>query len=220
MAHLMGDVAPVQKVTIVARGQALGYTLNLPAEDRYMETTERLVDLMKICLAGRAAGVVFGRVTNGAASDLEGARIARSMVFEWGMSDTVTSRTLRADSYALSEVTSRDHEQARLTDEAYAESVRLVEKHRAPLDRVAVALLEEGDASARRAPGDAGRRRGRVERVRDRRHAARPLASRVAEGRVRPRGGAGHPSSRRRRRGPRRGGLDLRAALRRPRRAS
>ncbi len=146
MAHLMGDVAPVQKVTIVARGQALGYTLNLPAEDRYMETKEELVDLMKICLAGRAAEqVVFGRVTNGAASDLEKAtEIARSMVFEWGMSDTVTSRTLRADNYALSEETKRlrDNEQARLTDEAYAESARLVEKHRAPLDRIAQALLE------------------------------------------------------------------------------
>ena len=65
------------------------------------------------------------------------------MVFEWGMSDTVTSRTLRADNYALSEDGFRDHEQARLTDEAYAESVRLVEKHRAPLVRVANALLEK-----------------------------------------------------------------------------
>jgi len=146
MAHLMGDVAPVQKVTIVARGQALGYTLNLPAEDRYMETKEELVDLMKICLAGRAAEqVVFGRVTNGAASDLEKAtEIARSMVFEWGMSETVTSRTLRADNYALSEETKRlrDSEQAHLTDQAYAESARLIEKHRAPLDRIAHALLE------------------------------------------------------------------------------
>src|SRR4249920_425335 len=116
MSFLMGEVAPVQKVTIVARGQALGYTLNLPSEDRYMETKEELVDVMKICLAGRAAEqVVFGRVTNGAASDLEKAtQIARSMVFEWGMSDGVSSRTLRADNYALSEETKRlrDQEQA------------------------------------------------------------------------------------------------------------
>jgi ATP-dependent Zn protease len=102
---------------------------------------------MKICLAGRAAEqVVFGRVTNGAASDLEKAtEIARSMVFEWGMSDTVTSRTLRADNYALSEETKRvrDHEQARFTDSAYAEAVRLVEKHRHSLDRLANALLEK-----------------------------------------------------------------------------
>jgi cell division protease FtsH len=147
MSTLMGEVAPVQKVSIVSRGAALGYTLNLPTEDRYMETKEELVDMMKIALAGRAAEqVVFGRVTNGAASDLEKAtEIARSMVFEWGMADVVSSRTLRADNYALSEETKRlrDHEQARLTDDAYAEAVRLTEKHRASLDRLAQALLEK-----------------------------------------------------------------------------
>jgi cell division protease FtsH len=147
MSHLMGEVAPVQKVSIVSRGAALGYTLNLPTEDRYMETKEELVDMMKIALAGRAAEqVVFGRVTNGAASDLEKATaIARSMVFEWGMADVVSSRTLRADNYALSEETKRlrDQEQARLTDEAYAESVRLTEKHRSALDRLAQSLLEK-----------------------------------------------------------------------------
>ena len=147
MSHLMGDVAPVQKVTIVSRGAALGYTLNLPAEDRYLETKDELVDMLKIALAGRAAEqVVFGRVTNGAAGDLERAtEIARAMVFEWGMSEGVTSRTLRADNYALSEETKRlrDTEQARLTDEAYAEAVRLISKHRAPLDRLTQALLEK-----------------------------------------------------------------------------
>jgi cell division protease FtsH len=92
MAHLMGEVMPVQKATIVARGDALGYTLNLPEEDRYLDTKEELIDVMKICLAGRAAEqVVFGRVTNGASSDLERAtQIARSMVFEYGMSDVVS----------------------------------------------------------------------------------------------------------------------------------
>src|SRR5205823_6044545 len=139
MSYLMA-AAPVQKVTIVSRGNALGYTLHLPEEDRYLETKEELVDLMKIALAGRAAEhVVFGRVTNGAASDLEKAtQIARAMVFEWGMSEVVTSRTLRADNYALSEETKRlrDQEQARLTDQAYADAVRLVAKHRAPLDRL------------------------------------------------------------------------------------
>jgi cell division protease FtsH len=147
MSHLMGDVAPVQKVTIVSRGAALGYTLNLPAEDRYLETKDELVDMLKIALAGRAAEqVVFGRVTNGAASDLERAtEIARAMVFEWGMSEGITSRTLRADNYSLSEETKRlrDTEQARLTDAAYAEAVRLISKHRGPLDRLTQALLEK-----------------------------------------------------------------------------
>src|SRR5262249_10658623 len=147
MSHLTGDFLPVQKVTIVARGQALGYTLNLPSEDRYLHTKEELVDLMKVYLGGRAAEqVVFGRVTNGAANDLEKVTgLARSMVFEFGMSDTVTSRTMRADNYALSEETKRlrDSEQARLTDHAFAEAVRLLTKHRAALDRVANALLEK-----------------------------------------------------------------------------
>ena len=109
MSYLMGDVLPVQKVTIVSRGQALGYTLNLPSEDRYLHTKEELSDMMKVYLAGRAAEqVVFGRVTNGAANDLEKATgLARSMVFEYGMADGVSSRTMRADNYALSEETKR-----------------------------------------------------------------------------------------------------------------
>jgi len=147
MSHLMGDTMPVQKVTIVARGQALGYTLNLPAEDRYLHTKEELVDMMKVFLAGRAAEqIVFGRVTNGAANDLEKAtELARSMVFEYGMSDVVSSRTVRADNYALSEETKRlrDAEQSRLTDEAYGEALRLLTKRRAALDRIAHALLEK-----------------------------------------------------------------------------
>ena len=147
MSHLMGDVMPVQKVTIVARGHALGYTLNLPEEERYLHTRDELIDVMKIALAGRAAEqVVFGRVTNGAANDLEKVtELARAMVFEYGMSEAVVTRTMRADNYALSEETKRlrDQEQARLTDEAYEDAKRLVEKHRGALDRVAAALLEK-----------------------------------------------------------------------------
>jgi cell division protease FtsH len=147
MSHLMGEAFPVQKATIVARGQALGYTLNLPSEDRYLQTREELIDWMTIALAGRAAEqIVFGRVTNGAANDLEKVTAtARSMVFEWGMSESVTSRTMRADNYALSEETKRlrDSEQALLTDHAYEEATRLLIKHRAALDRVATALLEK-----------------------------------------------------------------------------
>ncbi len=147
VSHLTGDFLPVQKVTIVARGHALGYTLNLPDEDRYLHTKEELVDLMTVYLGGRAAEqVVFGRVTNGAANDLEKVtELARAMVFEYGMSEVVTSRTMRADNYSLSEETKRlrDQEQARLTDHAFEEAVRLLTKHRASLDRVAQALLEK-----------------------------------------------------------------------------
>src|SRR5947199_5322164 len=147
MAHLMGSSMELQKVTIVARGDALGYAFYTPEEDRYLHTKEELVDRMVVALAGRAAEeIVFGRVTNGAANDLEKVTdIARSMVFEWGMSEAVSSRTMRADNYALSETTKRlrDEEQAHLTDGAYEEAVRLVRKHRVPLDRIASALLEK-----------------------------------------------------------------------------
>jgi cell division protease FtsH len=147
MSHLMGDLLPVQKVTIVSRGDALGYTFNLPAEDRYLHTREELQDLMKVLLGGRAAEqVVFGRITNGAANDLERVTVlARAMVFEYGMSEVAPARTMRADNYALSEETKRlrDSEQARLTDHAYEESQRLLRKHRVHLDVLAAALLEQ-----------------------------------------------------------------------------
>jgi cell division protease FtsH len=146
MSHLMNELSPLQKVTIVARGDALGYTYHLPEEDRYLHTKEELSDWMIVTLAGRASEeVVFGHVTNGAANDLEKVTsLARSMVFEWGMSESVSSRTMRADNYALSEETKRlrDSEQARLTDGAYEEALRLIKKHRASLDRLAAALLE------------------------------------------------------------------------------
>jgi cell division protease FtsH len=145
MAHLMSSASPVQKATIIARGTALGYTLNLPEEDRYLHTKEELIDWMVVTLAGRAAEqVVFGRVTNGAANDLEKVtELARAMVFEYGMGEGAAARTMRADNYALSEESKqlRDHEQARLTDVAYGEALRLTTKHRGLLDRVASALL-------------------------------------------------------------------------------
>jgi len=147
MSHLVGEPQPVQKVTIVSRGLALGYTLHTPQEDRFLSTKEELVDRMKVLLGGRAAEqIVFGAVTNGASNDLERVTaIARAMIFEYGMGDEVSSRTLRADNYALSEETKRlrDDEQARLTDQAYAETVRLISKHRSTLDRVTAELLEK-----------------------------------------------------------------------------
>ena len=147
MSYLMGELKVLHKVSIVSRGAALGYAYYLPSEDRYVRTKEELIDLMKITLAGRAAEhVVFGRVSTGAADDLEKVTdLARSMVFEYGMSDTVASRTMRADNYALSEETKRlrDQEQARLTDGAFSEAVRLLTKHRAALDRIASALLQK-----------------------------------------------------------------------------
>ena len=145
VARLMGDAMQLHKVTIVPRGQALGYTMNLPEEDRYLQSTEELRDWLKVILAGRAAEqVVFGRITNGAANDLERATaIARSMVFEWGMGESMPHQQVRADNYALSEETkrTRDAEQRGITDAAYRDALRLVEVHREFLDRLAQALL-------------------------------------------------------------------------------
>jgi cell division protease FtsH len=147
MSYLMGDLMPLHKVSIVGRGEALGYAYYVPKEDRYVRTKEELIDSMKVTLAGRAAEqVVFGRISTGAADDLEKVtELARAMVFEYGMSEMVTSRTMRADNYALSEETKRlrDQEQARLTDGAFGEAVRLLKKHRVSLDRVATALLQK-----------------------------------------------------------------------------
>ena len=136
----------MHKVTIVSPRAGARYTLNLPTEERYLHTAESRRPAEDLP-AGRAAEqILFGRVTNGAANDLERAtEVARAMVFEYGMSNASASRTMRADNYALSEETKklRDQEQARLTDEAYADAIRLLQKHRPTLDRIAKALLEK-----------------------------------------------------------------------------
>ena len=119
VARLMGDAMQLHKVTIVPRGHALGYTLNLPEEDRYLQSTEELRDWLKVILAGRAAEqVVFGRITNGAANDLDRAtQIARAMVFEWGMGASVRAppgarrrlRALGGDEAPARRRAARDH---------------------------------------------------------------------------------------------------------------
>src|SRR3954452_5697144 len=145
VARLMSE--DIHKVTIVPRGRALGFMMSLPEEDRYVLSKEELEDWLKVTLGGRAAEqVVFGRITNGAANDLERATaVARSMVFEWGMGSSTTSHQMRADNYALSEETKRlrDHEQREITGLAYEAALRLVRAHRQHLDRIASALLEK-----------------------------------------------------------------------------
>ncbi len=177
MSHLMGEAFPVTKATIIARGQALGYTLNLPGEDRYLHTKEELIDWMTVILAGRAAEqIVFGRVTNGAANDLEKATdLARAMVFEYGMGESAVSRTMRADNYAL---VGGDEASARLR--AGPPDRPRVRRGAAPArqaprdarqDRTGAA--REGDAEPRGARRPLRERRAGVSRRRDRRHDSR-----------------------------------------------
>ncbi len=137
---------PVHRVTIVPTGTALGYMLHIPDEDRYTDTKEELENQLMVALGGRAAEeLVFGRISNGAASDLERVtKISRHMVFDWGMGDSVKSLALKAENYALSERTKelRDREQQELADRAYKGALELVRAKLPELERIAEALLE------------------------------------------------------------------------------
>ena len=144
-AELLPGVDRVHKISIVPRGRALGYTLNLPEEDRYLKTREELIDSMTMLLGGRAAEeIVFGAVTTGASDDLKRvAEVSRSMVHEYAMGTSITSRTVSAEGGAVSDRTRqlRDEEQQHLADEAMRGAVRIITEHRDKLDRLANALL-------------------------------------------------------------------------------
>src|SRR5579872_1843674 len=103
--ELLPSVDRVHRISIVPRGKALGYTLNLPEEDRYLKTREELIDYMTMLLGGRAAEqLVFGAITTGASDDLRRvSEIARAMVTEYAMGTAITS--LRAVDQSASETT-------------------------------------------------------------------------------------------------------------------
>jgi cell division protease FtsH len=145
VAELLPSVDAVHRVSIIPRGRALGYTLNLPAEDRYLRTRAELVDMMTMLLGGRAAeSLVFGSVTNGATDDLRRvADIAYSMIHDYAMGTGFTS--LRVAPEQLSESTRRvrDEEVRELADEAFRAATLLLRTHRVQLDRLAQALLDD-----------------------------------------------------------------------------
>jgi cell division protease FtsH len=144
-AELLPAVDRVHKISIVPRGRALGYTLNLPEEDRYLKTREELIDFMTMLLGGRAAeSLVFGSITTGASDDLRRvADISRAMVHEYAMGSSISSRQVIAEGGAVSDMTRqvRDEEQRHLTDEAYRAAERLIADHREKLDELAQRLL-------------------------------------------------------------------------------
>src|ERR687886_689594 len=144
-AELLPGVNRVHKISIVPRGRALGYTLNLPQEDRYLKTREELIDYMSVLLGGRAAEeIVFGSITTGASDDLHRvAEISRSMIHEYAMGTSITSRKVSAEGGAVSDRTRqlRDEEQQHLADEAMRGAVRIITEHRDKLDKLAGSLL-------------------------------------------------------------------------------
>jgi len=145
VSELLPTVDKVEKVSIVPRGKALGYTLNLPQEDRYLKSRGELIDYMKVLLAGRVSEqITFGRITTGAADDLKRVTaIAHSMIHEYGMGTTIRSHQVPADDLTVSEFLrqTRDEEIQAISEEAYRGAHELLSDHRDLLDEIAERLL-------------------------------------------------------------------------------
>jgi cell division protease FtsH len=140
------SIEKVHRISIIPRGQALGYTLNLPEEDRYLKSKDELIDYLVVLLGGRVTEhVVFGQITTGAADDLKKVHdISRAMVTDYAMGSELQSRRMPADDYSMSDATRRlvDEEQQHITDLAHRRAFALVTEHRALLDELASLLLE------------------------------------------------------------------------------
>ena len=154
---LKKDSTPVSKITIVPRTQgALGYTLYLPEEEKYLSTKNELMANLCSLLGGRAAEqVVFGVKTTGAANDLQRATtLARNMVTQYGMSEalgmmapaTVQHQYLEGNAYLdCSQDTAAqvDQEVRKLLDSSYSEAIQVLTENRPLLDEIALYLLEK-----------------------------------------------------------------------------
>jgi cell division protease FtsH len=143
--ELLDGVDRVHKISIVPRGSALGYVVNLPDEDSYLKTRDELVDQMTILLGGRVAEqVVFGAVTTGAASDLQRVEeITHAMIHQYAMGSGDAPQAALKDQ-PLSDLTRRirDEEQRELAFEAHRGAWDLITTHRELLERIATELLE------------------------------------------------------------------------------
>jgi cell division protease FtsH len=146
-SELLPSVEKVHRISIIPRGKALGYTLNLPDEDRYLKTKEELLDYLCVLLGGRVTEqLVFGQVTTGAADDLKKAHdISRSMVTEYGMGTELQSKQQPADDYSMSDATRRtiDEEQQYITDLAHRRATKLLFENRTLLEGFAFTLLDK-----------------------------------------------------------------------------
>src|SRR5688572_27093509 len=158
VAKMLPKTDPVHKVTIIPRGRALGVTMQLPLEDRYSQDRERLLNTIAVLFGGRIAEEIFmHQMTTGASNDFERATdIARRMVTQWGMSDSMGTMVYGENEGEVflgrsitthknvSEETMRqvDAEIRRIIDKQYALARRLIEENREKVEIMAAALLE------------------------------------------------------------------------------
>jgi cell division protease FtsH len=158
VAHALPNADPVHKISVIPRGRALGYTLTLPTEDRFLVTREELIDELAMLLGGRVAEeIVIGDITTGAQNDLDRAtKVARQMVTEYGMSDSIGPLTLGQKQgevflgrdfashpdYSDQVAFEIDTEVRRLIDEAHDEALEILQGYRTKLDEIAAALME------------------------------------------------------------------------------
>lgn len=166
VGHVLDNADPVHKISIISRGQALGYTMQLPAEDHFLKTRREMLDELAVFLGGRVAEeLMCADITSGASNDLERAtKMAREMVTRLGMSEELGTQVFGeaqhqvflgrdyADHQDYSEETARriDTEVQRIMREAHERAVEILSARRDQLDLMAKVLLEretvEGEA--------------------------------------------------------------------------
>ena len=157
VGHFLPNTDPVHKISIIGRGQALGFTIALPTQDKFLTTMAELKDNLAMMLGGRAAEeVIFGEVTTGAANDLEKATAsARQMIMRFGMSERLGLRTLGHDQtmpflgrefgqeqdYSEEVARQIDAEIRRIIEEARELAKDVLRSHREQLDAIARTLI-------------------------------------------------------------------------------
>jgi cell division protease FtsH len=166
VAHALPNTDPVHKVSIIPRGRALGYTLTLPTEDKFLVTRSELVDELAMLLGGRTAEeLIFAEPTTGAQNDIDRATtIARQMVTEFGMSDSLGPMRFghpqgevflgrdftSTPDYSDAVASSIDAEVRRLIDAAHEVAREVLTENRDVLDRLARELIEHETLEAER----------------------------------------------------------------------
>jgi len=157
--RLIPECDPVHKVSIVSRGMALGYTMSLPDEDRYLENQSKFEARLAAILGGRAAEeIAFDEITTGASDDLNRAtRLARAMVTQYGMSKKLGPLTFgekeemiflgkeigEQRNYSDEVARQIDHEVRRIINNAHEKAKQLIIEHKDKLDEIARRLLKE-----------------------------------------------------------------------------